>query len=77
MASVRTQNVWAIFTPWKMFAEYQDGSELYFFGNSEEDCICEIASQQERHGELRMFTGVNDEDYVDGEYVGRENFIYE
>ena len=43
---------------------------------SEEDCMYLIASDQAKHGECLMYTGVNDEDYVDGEYVGRENFIY-
>ena len=32
---------------------------------------------QEKHGELTWYSGVCDEDYVDGEYIGRENFIYD
>lgn len=30
-----------------------------------------------KHGELTWYSGVCDENYVDGEYVGRENFIYD
>ena len=43
----------------------------------EEDCMMKLIAKQEKHGELTWYSGVNDEDYVDGEYVGRENFIYE
>lgn len=74
---VTKNNISQFLTPWKMYAEYTDGAELYFYGNSEEECIQEIADRQEEHGECTMYTGVNDEDYVDGEYVGRDNFIYE
>lgn len=77
MAKVyRTGNI-LFATPWKMYAEYEDGEMLYFYGDSEEDCIEEIAAAEERHGKCTMYTGVNDKDYADGEYIGRENFIYD
>ena len=54
--------------PWMMVGRYAD---------DEEDCMMKLIAKQEKHGELTWYSGVNDEDYVDGEYVGRENFIYE
>jgi len=65
-----------IMSKWRMYAEFADGSGHYYSAGSEEDCMYLIASDQAKHGECLMYTGVNDEDYVDGEYVGRENFIY-
>lgn len=66
-----------IFYPWKMYAEYEDGSGLYFCGNDEDDCMCKIIEAIEKHGEVTYYTGVNDEDYANGEYIGRDNFIYD
>lgn len=61
----------------KFYAEYSGGTSRYFHGSSEEDCICQIIEAQEIFGDLEYYTGVCDEDYEAGEYVGRENFIYE
>lgn len=63
--------------PFYYYAEYADGASLYSKGFSEDECIQNIADQVAEHGECTMYTGVNDDDYVDGEYVGSENFIYE
>ena len=63
--------------PFKYYAEYTDGTARYFYGTSEDNCIGQIADSQAKHGRCVYYTGVNDEDYVDGEYVGAENFIYE
>ena len=63
--------------PFYYYAEYADGASLYFKGFSEDECIENIAKEAENHGECTLYTGVNDDDYVDGEYVGSENFIYE
>ena len=41
------------------------------------DCMCELIEKQKQHGNLVWYSGVTDEDYVDGEYIGRDNFIYE
>lgn len=37
----------------------------------------ELIEKQKQHGNLVWYSGVTDEDYVDGEYIGRDNFIYE
>lgn len=66
-----------ILTPWKMVGRYADDEEIIVGGYDEEDCMYKLIAKQEQHGELVWYTGINDEDYVDGEYVGRENFIYD
>ena len=58
---------------WKFYAEYADGSEIYFEGRSEEDCIGQIADAEKEHGKCLFYTGVNDDEYIDGEYVGRDD----
>ena len=63
--------------PWRMVGRYADDEEIYVGGYDEEDCMCKLIDKQEKHGELTWYSGVNDEDYVDGEYIGRENFIYD
>ena len=63
--------------PWMMVGRYADAEEITVGGFDEEDCMMKLIAKQEKHGELTWYSGVNDEDYVDGEYVGRENFIYE
>lgn len=63
--------------PFCYYAEFEDGKSRNFSGFSEEDCICSIADFESKHGKCTYYTGVNDDDYVDGEYVGAENFIYE
>ena len=66
-----------ILTPWKMIGRYTDDEEITVSGFNEEDCMCKLIDLQEKHWELKWYSGINDEDYVDGEYIGRENFIYD
>lgn len=63
--------------PFCYYAEFEDGKSRYISGYSEEECISSIPDYEFRHGKCTYYTGVNDDDYVDGEYVGAENFIYE
>lgn len=62
---------------WKMVGRYADDEEIIVGGNDEEDCMCKLIDKQDKHGNLIWYSGVTDEDYVDGEYIGRDNFIYE
>lgn len=62
---------------WKLCVRFQDNHEAVIAGNDEEDCIVRVAAMQDLHGEVIWYSGYCDEDYVDGEYIGRENFIYE
>ena len=66
-----------MFYPWKMYGEYEDGSDYTVGGNSEEDCMQKLIDQIEKRRMLVYYTGVCDEDYVNGEYIGRNNFIYD
>lgn len=66
-----------IIYPWKMVGRYADDEEIYVGGQDEEDCMYELIEKQKQHGNLVWYSGVTDEDYVGGEYIGRDNFIYE
>lgn len=66
-----------IIWPWKIEARYADDYEFTACGYSEEDCMEKIAAACAEHGECEWYSGVTDEDYVWGEYIGRENFIYD
>lgn len=65
-----------ILYPWKMIGRYADNTEVTVSGNTEEDCMCMLADLTEKHGDLTWYSGVTDEDYVSGEYIGRDNFVY-
>ncbi|MCD8286089.1 MAG: hypothetical protein LUD50_02550 [Clostridia bacterium] len=62
---------------WLMYAEYADGFRTNVGGYDEDDCMADIFDLMDEHGECTFYTGVSDEDYECGEYIGRENFIYE
>lgn len=61
--------------PWKMVGRYADDTEIVIEGYDEYDCMGKLINLQNQHGELTWYSGYSDEDYVDGEYIGRENFI--
>lgn len=63
--------------PWKMCGEYADGYETVVGGFDESDCMGKLIDGTEKHGDLTWYSGYNDEDYTDGEYIGRENYIYD
>lgn len=66
-----------ILYPFIFLAKYEDGTSLSFGGNDEDDCMYKITKAIEKHGDCVWYGGYNDEDYVAGEYIGRENMIYE
>ena len=61
--------------PWKMIGEYANGESVCVVGFSEEECMGKLIGFEEKYGKLTWYSGVTDEDYVSGEYIGRENFI--
>lgn len=63
--------------PWKMWGGYADDFEIIVGGIDESDCMEKLIDLMEKHGKLVWYTGYTDEDYEAGEYIGRENFIYE
>lgn len=62
---------------WKMIGRYADGEEIIVSGFSEEGCVEALCDLEEKHGPLEWYSGVTDEDYVAGEYIGRDNFVYD
>lgn len=66
-----------VYTPWKMVGRYEDDEEIVVGGCDEEDCMYKLIKLTEKHGRLVWYSGVCDEDYEAGEYIGRDNFIYE
>ena len=70
-----------IMYPFKFIGRFEDNkgdwTEIITYSSfSESDCIQQLIDLQDKYGQLTWYSGCNDEDYVDGEYVGRENFIY-
>ena len=62
---------------WKMVGRYMDDEEIEVTGYDEEDCMYKLISLQDQHGDLTWYSGVSNEDYIGGEYIGKENFIYD
>lgn len=58
-----------ILTQWKMVGRYADDEEICVGGYDEEDCVCKLIEKQGQHGELTWYSGVNDEDYIDGKLI--------
>lgn len=63
--------------PFKMIGRYEDGSEVIVGDDNEEKCMCKLCGLEDKYGSLIWYSCYCDEDYVDGEYVGSENFIYD
>ena len=59
-----------LYYPCKYYAEYEDGFTSYFHGDSADDCMNRITTMTELHGDCIYYTGVTDEVYDNGEYVG-------
>lgn len=56
-------------TRWRMVGEYDDGSTREVSGNSEEECVEKLYNMGGKYGGLLVdYYGVNDDNYVDGEY---------
>lgn len=61
--------------PWKMIGRYIDDAEIIVNGYDETDCMERLIDLQNRHGKLTWYSGYSNENYVNGEYIGRENFL--
>lgn len=67
--------------PFKFVGRFKDnkGNEVEIITHStfsEKECVQQLIDLQDKYGQLAWYSGWTDEDYVDGEYIGRENFIY-
>ena len=54
----------------------RNGEKISIAYLDEEDCMGKMMDLQEKHGEIIWYSGLCDEDYVAGQYIGRENFVY-
>lgn len=63
--------------PWRMIGRYDDGVEIIVNGFNEDECMYKLIELQNKHGKLEWYSGLCDEDYANGEYIGRDNFIYD
>lgn len=66
-----------ILEPFRMCGRFADDFEATVGGNDEGDCMSKLDDLTDQHGELVWYSGYVDEDYANGEYIGRENFIYD
>ncbi len=66
-----------ILEPFRMCGRFVDDFEVTVGGNDDDDCISKLDNLTERHGELIWYSGYVDDDYENGEYIGRENFKYD
>ena len=55
-----------------LVARYEDDEEITFYGKDEDDCVSKMADAQDKHGYATWYSGVNDNDYVEGEYCPME-----
>ena len=62
-------------SPCVMIGEYADGYNVEMSGNDIGDCIYKLTQLEDSHGDLTWYGGLNDGDYVDGEYVGASSKI--
>lgn len=67
----------AILEPFRMCGRFVDDFEVTVGSNDESDCMEKLGELTEQHGELVWCSGYVDEDYANGEYIGRENFKYD
>lgn len=67
----------AVLEPFRMCGRFADNFEVTVGGNDESDCIGKLDDLTKQHGELVWYSGYVDEDYANGEYIGRENFEYD
>ena len=56
--------------PWVMIGEFEDGYSYEMGGNDIGDCLSRLEKLEAKHGEMTWYGGLNDEGYVDGEYIG-------
>ena len=58
-----------ILYPFKMAGRYEDDTEIEVGGFDEEDCMCKLIEIHDsgKHGNLVWYSGVTDEEYIDGE----------
>ena len=57
-----------VFTPYRLVAEFADGSRLLFDGLTEEQAYNRIVAATKLHGDVSWYDGVTDQHYENGRY---------
>lgn len=58
-----------ILYPYVFYGKYANGTYRLAKGNSEQECLEQLGNWQDKYGKLLSYSGINDENYVDGECV--------
>ena len=56
------------FAPFRLVAEFSDGSRLLFDGLTEEQARQQVEAAQEQHGDIAWLDRVTDQNYTEGIY---------
>lgn len=56
------------FPPWRLIAEFADGSRLLFDGFTEQQAMDSMEAAQKQHGDIFYWNGVTDLHYENGQY---------
>jgi len=62
-----------IFYPARYLGEFEDGYSCEVGGNDIGDCLYRLTQLEDKHGQLVWYGGLNDENYIDGEYTSTED----
>ena len=57
-----------VFPPYRLVAEYGDGSRLLFDGLTEQQAMGALEAAQAQHGDIVWYDGVTDQHYERGVY---------
>jgi len=57
-----------IFPPFRLVAEYADGSRLLFDGLTQQAARQQMEAAQDQHGDIAWWDGVTDQHYTNGTY---------
>ena len=57
-----------VFPPYRLVAEYGDGSRLLFDGLTEQQAMDALEAAKAKHGDIDLYDGVTDQHYERGVY---------
>lgn len=57
----------------RYLGEFEDGYSCEVGGNDIGDCLYRLTQLEDKHGQLVWYGGLNDENYIDGEYTSTED----
>lgn len=57
-----------VFPPFRLVAQFADGSRLLFDGLTEQQAMQDMEAAQRAHGDITWYDGVTDQHYENGRY---------